>query len=104
MNRFEGEVLENAGVMTPDDWAHVERVETAQSDLLRAKYRAGKAEHFGSCWLKPGMLAHALDEHADQGVYLHTLAEQMLTLADKCRQNDTTLAEVADEIERWLRK
>lgn len=102
MNRFEGEVLDD--VMTSDDWAHVDRVDTAQSDLLRAKYSAGKSVHGGACWLKPGMLSHALDEHADQGVYLHTLREQMLTLARKCRQHDTTLDAAADEIERWSTK
>ena len=104
MNRFDGEVLAEAGAMTPEDWAHVDRVDAAQSKMLRDKYPRGKSEHFGSCWLKPGMLSHAIEEHSDQGVYLHTLAEQMIKLADRLREGFITKEEAANEIERWLRK
>lgn len=89
--------------MTPADWAHVGRVTEAARRLVETKYPRGKAEHGGSCWLKPGMLAHALDEVADLSVYLYTQREQMVALAQRCRQNAVTLSEAADEIERWLK-
>ena len=104
MNRFEGEVLEQREGLTEEQSAHIGRVTGHAVGLMQSKYERGQLEHGGECWRKPGMLAHALDESADLSVYLWTLREQMLTLAAKCRQNDTTLAEVADEIERWLRK
>jgi hypothetical protein len=70
--------------MRPEDHEHVEDVIRQHAELTREKYSAGREEHGGDCWAKPGMLAHAIDESSDLTVYLHTLRKQMLDLADDC--------------------
>jgi hypothetical protein len=70
--------------MRPEDHEHVEDVIQQHATLTREKYSAGREEHGGDCWAKPGMLAHAIDESADLPVYLQTLRRQMLDLAADC--------------------
>jgi hypothetical protein len=72
--------------VTADQEDHIERCILAQSRRMADKYAAGQVEHGGNCYEKPGMLAHALDEVADLAVYLPTLREQLLALADECEQ------------------
>jgi hypothetical protein len=77
-------VDDSTNQMRPEDHEHVEDVIRQHSELTRDKYRAGRLEHGGDCWAKPGMLAHAIDESADLPVYLQTLRKQMLDLAADC--------------------
>lgn len=69
--------------LTAAQHEHLERVLANHNRLVQRKYSLGQAEHGGDCWTKPGMLRHAKEEHADLTVYLDTLEEQLLTLADK---------------------
>ena len=71
---------------------HVFRVLTKHSKLTVGKYEAGQREHGGNCWEKPGMLSHAIDEVSDLTVYLWTLREQMLALADECDEEQPGVA------------
>lgn len=90
--------------LTPDQEAHLSRVTREIVAYTHCKYVDGQRRHGGDLHLKPGMLAHAIDEATDQPVYLHTLAEQMRTLILKCREGSCSAVQAADEIERWLRK
>jgi hypothetical protein len=89
--------------MDSGDWAHVRRVVNQHTTLVERKYSAGKSEHLGSCWLKPGMLAHALDESADLTVYLWTLREQIQHLAADLRAGGITSGDAADALDRLLK-
>ena len=89
--------------LTAEQRAHLVRVLGSNDHLIAAKYVAGQLEHGGECWTKPGMLAHGLDEVADLAVYLWTVREQLLALADKCDQFGGMLW-VADEIRRIVHK
>lgn len=82
--------------MTADQIDHIGRVLAQHNTLTAGKYRDGQIEHGGNCWEKPGMLAHALDESSDLSVYLFTLREQLLALADDCTQRgeDVTAARI----------
>ncbi len=88
--------------MRPEDHAHVERVILEQDELIRAKYEAGRKEHGGDCWRKPGMLAHALDESADLPVYLRSLRDQMLDLMSDCEREG--LQWVAERVRHMIYK
>jgi hypothetical protein len=87
---------ERKNPMRPEDVAHVDRVIADHASLTREKYSAGREEHGGSCWEKPGMLAHALDEASDLSVYLWTLREQLTRIAHDCEQQGehTTAARI----------
>ena len=63
--------------MTPENEAHLRRIQTEFAADLNAKYRAGQEEHGGNLWEKRGMLTHAIEEAIDQVVYLYTLREQL---------------------------
>lgn len=82
--------------MRPEDIRHVEHVVRLHTDLTRNKYAAGRSEHGGDCWAKPGMLAHAIEESADLPVYLWTLRDQLLKIAEQCdaRGEDITAARI----------
>jgi hypothetical protein len=75
-----------AAELEPRHLAHVASINERHSALTFRKYAAGQIEHKGQCWEKPGMLAHALDEAADLPVYLWTLRDQLLKIADQCDQ------------------
>lgn len=90
--------------MRAEDWAHVERVIDAHGSLTRVKYQAGRLEHGGDCWAKPGMLAHATDEAADLPVYLHTAKEQCRKFADKLRSGEASALEAAEFLDRLWTK
>lgn len=80
--------------MRPQDWVHVGSVIQQHGDLTRDKYANGRKEHGGDCWAKPGMLSHALDESSDLSVYLWTLRQQLLDLANECdREGHALIAE-----------
>ena len=82
---------------------HLERILDASEGLISDKFRRGQAEHGGNIWEKPGMLQHALDESADQVVYLYTLEGQMSALAHALRTGAITAKDAADALERMLR-
>ena len=88
--------------MTGDQRDHIARVLRAHNGLTQRKYEAGQVEHGGNCWQKPGMLAHALDEHADLTVYLQTTIEQLSEVASDLRKHG--LPDWAERIERVLVK
>jgi hypothetical protein len=62
--------------MTPEQDAHLLRIQDHVVSKLRAKYRTGQREHGGNLWEKPGLLEEALNEAIDQVIYLSTLIEQ----------------------------
>jgi hypothetical protein len=92
-----------ANPMRTEDWDHVERVIDAHATLTRKKYVAGRDEHGGNCWEKPGMLQHALDEAADLPVYLHTAKEQIHELAADLRAGHLSCVDAAEALERLLK-
>ncbi len=89
--------------MTVERERHLERVLDASESLIDQKYRRGQAEHGANLWEKPGMLAHALEEAADQQCYLITLDEQISGLAIALRRGTVTPEEAAAALERMLR-
>ena len=82
---------------------HLERILDASEGLINEKFRRGQSEHGGNIWEKPGMLQHAMEENADQVVYLYTLEGQMSALAFALRTGAVTPVEAADALERMLR-
>jgi hypothetical protein len=89
--------------MTPDREKHLAAVKTSAISLLDLKFRRGQAEHGGNLWEKPGMLQNALDENADQAVYLFTLEGQMSALALALRNGAISPEAAADALDRMLR-
>jgi hypothetical protein len=63
--------------VTPEHEAHLQRIISAVTSEIDAKYRKGQEEHGGNLWLKPGMLDNAIEEVLDLCVYLFTLREQL---------------------------
>lgn len=88
--------------LSEDQRGHLYRVLGSHDQLISRKYTAGQKEHGGNCWQKPGMLAHALDECADLPVYLWTLREQLLAVAERC--DLTGRPDIAAEIRRVVQK
>ncbi len=82
---------------------HLERILDASEGLINEKFRRGQAEHGGNLWEKPGMLQNALEENADQAVYLFTLDGQMSALAFALRSGTITPQDAADALERMIR-
>ena len=94
----------HAHPMRNEDHAHAERIIDLQGALIRRKYAAGRAEHGGSLWTKPGMLAHAIDEVTDLNVYLLTLRDQVSHIAADLRTAGITPEDAADALDRLLRQ
>jgi hypothetical protein len=90
--------------MRNEDHAHSDRVIGLQGALTRRKYAAGRLEHGGSLWAKPGMVAHALDEVTDLSVYLWTLRDQVSHIAAELRTAGITAEDAADALDRLLRQ
>jgi len=47
------------------------------NSLVTKKYKKGQREHGGSLWLKKDLIDMAIEEAADQVVYLLTLKQQI---------------------------
>ena len=62
--------------MTPDQEAHLARIQLRFAADLDQKYRAGQDHHGGDLWLKPGVLENALSEALDLICYLYTAIER----------------------------
>jgi hypothetical protein len=90
--------------MRPSDWNHVERLIELQESLTRKKYEAGRAQHGGDLWSKPGMVAAAIDEATDLSVYLLTLRDQCSHIAAELRSGGITPEDAADALDRLLRQ
>lgn len=89
--------------MTPDRERHLAAVLDSAHSLIDKKFRAGQVQHGGNIWQKPGMLQHAIEEVADQTVYLFTLEGQMSALALALRSGTITPEDAAGALERMLR-
>lgn len=60
--------------------AHEEHLAMIKAQFLRevdVKYRAGRKQHGGKLWEKPGLIRMAMDECIDQYVFLATLQQQL---------------------------
>lgn len=68
--------------MTPQQEAHVKRINREFGDRMEMKYRAGQAEHGGNLWEKDVefLLDNAILEAIDQFVYLISLRERLNTI------------------------
>ena len=64
-------------MLTLEQEAHLQKIQSEFAADLAAKYRAGQQEHGGNIWEKRGMLEHAIEEAIDQVVYLYTLRDQL---------------------------
>jgi hypothetical protein len=95
--------LPRSSDMTPDRERHLESVLKSATSLIDQKFRRGQVEHGGNLWEKPGMLRHAIEENADQCVYLFTLEGQMSALAVGLRSGAISPLDAADALERLLR-
>jgi hypothetical protein len=89
--------------MTADRERHLAAVLDSAHALIDQKFRAGQVQHGGNIWEKPGMLQHAIEEVADQTVYLFTLEGQMSALALALRSGTITAQDAAGALERMLR-
>jgi hypothetical protein len=65
--------------MTPEQTDHVRRIDRQMSRRLHVKYAKGASEHGGNIWDLTAMelLDNAIDEAADQIVYLSTLRDKL---------------------------
>lgn len=95
--------LPRSAGMTPDRERHLSAVLDSAHALIDQKFRAGQEAHGGNLWEKPGMLRNALEENADQVVYLFTLEGQMSALALALRSGTITAQDAAAALERMLR-
>jgi hypothetical protein len=65
--------------MTPEQEAHLERIQQQSVKALDSKYRRGQAEHGGNLFDKTAfeLLEEALAENTDQRVYILTAMEKL---------------------------
>lgn len=77
--------------MTPQQKAHVTKLQSEATDRIGTKYTKGAQEHGGNIWdLTPSRLINeAIDEAIDQVVYLLTLRDQIVELEDKAFRYDS---------------
>ena len=62
--------------MNPDHEQHLTMLLETITDKIDTKYRAGQKEHGGKLWQKPHLLDEAINEAADQLIYLLTIEQQ----------------------------
>ena len=73
------------GKMSKDQEDHLQSIKDSMVQLINEKYRKGAVEHGGNLWDMSGLqlLQEAMNETADQTVYLLTLRAHIVELEKK---------------------